>query len=509
MPPPVCLALAVLLACATSWGQVRPGSGPAYLVYAGPYPSSPPSAFGHLFLLFDPGDGSPLPLWDAVSYGVETQDVGSLSYFVKGIVGGYRGSFTVTPFNRKSRDYQVVEDRDLWFVRLQLPEAQLATLIDAVGQSQSAQLPYSFFHRNCAYYVQGLLCQAIPAVPEPRLFTSPAGVISRVIKAGVAPQGFRRLSQSQYLAARFRDGARLGAPPSAEPPVGRRPPWNGPLTELTVEDRLVLMDLLEWRSAHAKSGPDSASMATLAMLRRLNATSAAPDVHEDSAADARSQDWNPGVLPPYGKLTAGWRLTDTGPRVSLRYRPAMHAVADPGTGYRPINTLELLAVEVSRGGRSTRVDEFILFSQTSLNPIDCVSRRRSWFVEAAARRGSVFGAHPVRYGLGSGLGRTYLHGRCTYFYALGTLGVQFVHSRAAALTPGLSMGACLIPSGAGWRLGTWATAETDASRPHRRSVAAGAWVRRDIGSRAGVEVTAKARGHRWDAASSLVCALGP
>ena len=75
-----------------------------YIVFAGPYPASPSSAFGHILLVFEPetnvlNDSALLKpqLWTALNYAGDTEDYGHLEILWYGLNGNLDGHYEVLP----------------------------------------------------------------------------------------------------------------------------------------------------------------------------------------------------------------------------------------------------------------------------------------------------------------------------------------------------------------------------------------------------------------------------
>jgi hypothetical protein len=112
---------------------------------------------------------------------------------------------------------------------------------------------------------------------------------------------------------------------------------------------------------------------------------------------------------PYSRLTVSVEMADHEvDRTHLRWRPAIRDEQDPWVVDRPANTMEFgsLGFSWAREGRRSRLEELVLFSQRSHSPITWAVQPTSWLLEAASRRGGVFGWNELHHAVRGGLGRT-------------------------------------------------------------------------------------------------------
>lgn len=477
---------AAMLVAAPSYGQSE--MGPVYLAYAGPHSSSPASAFGHLFLLLAESDEVPLPLWDVVSFAADTEESGALRFLTAGIAGGFSGSYERLKFHEKSRDYEALDDRDLWLLELNLSHEQRFRLTEAISATAGAQYPYTFFVQNCAYYLQKLLAEARLGVSMPSGPTSPTGVWRLLEEAGVGGETLFRPATSRRLKARL---ANL-----RDPDIDRlkHERWEDVVADtawsnaLDRETRFAVSDYFAWRTLHRRSLLPEAATIGISFLRALAAADTSGPRASPDRVSSRIGDRVPSpAFHRYSRISAVYATGVDGARVHLRFRPALHDAADPWLAHRPVNTLEFLTLEISGQLRSAdlRLERLVLFSQRSLTAASWLNRRTSWMLEAQIERPGLLGdglQAVLRGGTGGAATLGPLHG-----YGLLTTGATTT-SKSAAVSIGIESGLLLF-LGRQWRSGaTWAH-ERNLSEPIRLGFSRGEiWVRRDLTSDAGVRL---------------------
>lgn len=134
-------------------------------VFADAHINSPASMFGHTFLRIDSTKESKL-LSHAISYaaGVNSKTENGIVFAIKGLLGGYRGLYSLTPYYEKLKEYKNVEQRDIWEYPLNLTPDEVKRMVMHIWELRSSYSMYYFFDENCSYHMLWLLEIARPAV---------------------------------------------------------------------------------------------------------------------------------------------------------------------------------------------------------------------------------------------------------------------------------------------------------------------------------------------------------
>lgn len=472
--------------------------GSAYIAYAGPYASSPASAFGHLFLVMQRDSMEAIPLWDVVSFSAETNGAGPLKYFSVGILGGFQGRYQLMAFHEKSREYESLDDRDLWLTKIDLTSHQRGLLERELAATAGRWYPYTFFERNCAYYIQQLLARVMENIPAPDGPTSPTGVYRMVLKSGDAGPSYFRPGAStrlQELRARASPSTTARLRTRGWKTVAADTSW---LSGLPQSDRRFVQEYFWWKALSSADQLSEGTSEGLALLRVLNAD-------DGGGLGTEPPNQQPGLsiseprFHSYTRATLSYMKEGAEPsRVLMRFRPAMHDDADSWAAHRPLNSLEFLSAEMSVGTADhqadARMEKITVFSQRSLQPSDFVTERSSWMLELGAERGGLFGKS-MHWAARGGTGKTYRLGDAHYMYALLT-GAFVVEGSKLALAPGFDIGYVAMPS-TSWRFGVSVRREHDMLRWARQYQLLDAWFRHDLTTGWGVRGMARS-GSRGD-----------
>ena len=159
------------------------------LVFPVAYLNNPASMFGHTLLRIDSNQRSPQTrLLDfTINYAADTQEEPGLSYAMKGLFGGYEGSFSVAPYYVQVKRYGDIENRDIWEYQLALSHEEVLRMLMHTWELRSAGLDYYFLDENCSYQLLTLLEAARPSLhllDQFGLWAIPADTVRAVAHEG-------------------------------------------------------------------------------------------------------------------------------------------------------------------------------------------------------------------------------------------------------------------------------------------------------------------------------------
>lgn len=139
--------------------RIKPES--AALIFPTYYLNSPASMFGHTFLIVNT-EYTTRRLADAVNYAAVAPDANGLSFAFKGLLGFYKGYYSVMPYYKKIQEYNNMDQRDIWEYELDLTPAELERMIWHIKELDQIYTEYYFFDENCSYNILFLLESARP-----------------------------------------------------------------------------------------------------------------------------------------------------------------------------------------------------------------------------------------------------------------------------------------------------------------------------------------------------------
>jgi hypothetical protein len=145
--------------CNKFLNELNPRS--AVLIFPTSYLNSPASFYGHTFLRIDSVYESKLISY-GVSYAATTNEPPGFFYAFKGIFGLYKGLFSVLPYYEKIKEYNYLENRDIWEYRLNLSQDEVMRMCLHLWELSNVSSSYYFIDNNCSYALLFLIEAARP-----------------------------------------------------------------------------------------------------------------------------------------------------------------------------------------------------------------------------------------------------------------------------------------------------------------------------------------------------------
>ena len=346
------------------------------LIFPTAYLNSPASMFGHTLIRIDAKDQTEKTrlLSYAINFGADTGNDGGLLFAVKGLLGGYPGSFSVLPYYLKVREYSDLENRDIWEYQLNLSEEETRTMLLHAWELRGIWFAYFFFDENCSYHLLSLIETARPELQLTDQFGAwaiPSDTVRVVDEAGLVDQIIYRPSRHATLTHRM---------------AGMDKPQISTIQQLAMaeirsDDTTIL------------SMPVTQQAETLELAHEY------ADYHQDdnethlhSLLQARSA---LGVASPSIKVPGGTRpdqghgtgrsslilgREDSHQYQELQLRPAYHDLLDPSPGYSSGAQIAFFNLALRHDNRAdtTRLQHFTPVDIISLTPISDINTPMSW-----------------------------------------------------------------------------------------------------------------------------------
>ncbi len=364
------------------------------LVFPTAYINSPASMFGHTFLRLDRSLDRPL-IGEAVNYAAQTGEENALIYTYYGLTGGYKGYFSVLPYYKKIKEYNAMEQRDMWEYTLDLNETEIRRMLYHLYELQGVYGDYYFFTKNCSYNLLWLLESARPQkslTAQFRYKAIPIDTVRAVRKAGMISAVHYRPSQRkemQALVARIDKVSDVRA--LVEDGNVSRIRKYAPMQQAYMTD-LAIAELKHRRSQKQLEK----KVYVKRLMRLLRYRSKLPTTEKPELSTPA----DPLSGHKSARITAG--MDDAG-RGSFSIKPAMHDIYDVETGFVRGAYIDFLSLQIDRGLFS-RLD---FVSVTSLVPHTPFFGGWSWQAQIALEH--------VRedrdyFTLGGGVGKSFVLG---------------------------------------------------------------------------------------------------
>ena len=438
------------------------------LVFASAYLNNPSSMYGHTLLRVDARDQDERTrlLAYAINFAADTDEKNGLVFAVKGLLGGYPGTYSVLPYYLKVREYGDLENRDLWEYELDLSPQEVERVLRHAWELLPAYFAYFFFDENCSYHLLGLLQVARPELQLTapfRLWALPSDTVRELVRTpGLVRKVVYRPANSTIIERRIAGMPAEERRMARDLGIGSADAANAPLRTLPAERAAAVLetayDYLTYRRAsgeHDVADPQALAQELLLERSRIDAPSQAPRIA-------------PGVRPDQGHGTsrvsvgAGRRGGES--FQELAYRPTYHDIVDDDSGYARGAQIEFFDVRVRRYEQAgTRLERFTPIDIFSIAPRDEFLHPKSWGVSAGWRRVPIrSGREPLAAALDAQVGGAWRLPGDALVYAMGQASARAHRDleHGYALGAGPRLGALVDPL-PGWRLHAYAQAVAD------------------------------------------------
>lgn len=356
------------------------------LVFASFYMNNPASMFGHTFLRID--SKSKNNRQTLSSYGVNyaaTVDTGSaLLYAFKGLLGYFKGGFSVFPYYLKVQEYSNWESRDLWEYELGFTPDQIDTLLLHLWELGGTHFDYYYFQENCSYHMLTVLETANPDLELSHDFVfavQPADTIKSLAEQeGLIKKTTYRpaiLSRMEHKMEQMSDGEKNVLYDLVE--SSKVPKKSSYQKLITPQKALVLDAYLDYLEYEGMGKKDFDPKRPLRIPHNI--------LIERSKLKYKRQDaqWTQFSAPPEtahgtdrGRLGVG--INDHELFQEIAYRPTLHDLLARDVGYKKDSQFLFLDI-VGRyyyESKRYRLDRFRLLDIASLTPFEPIFKKPSW-----------------------------------------------------------------------------------------------------------------------------------
>lgn len=137
----------------STWSRLNRLEDMSLILVSG-YLGNPASSFGHLLLRINTGGNRSISsLMDVgINFGANVPEGEFMPlYVLKGLMGGYKASFSDQNYYAHDQTYSQTEFRDMWEYPIELTESQSKMLVYHLYELKGQEFKYYFLTKNCAY----------------------------------------------------------------------------------------------------------------------------------------------------------------------------------------------------------------------------------------------------------------------------------------------------------------------------------------------------------------------
>lgn len=382
------------------------------LIFPASHMNSPASMYGHTLLTIRTDFESDLLAY-AVNYSAVTTETFGPFYIVKGLLGSYKGYFSILPYYAKLQEYSDVNDRDIWEYPLNLNVEESRRLLMHVYEMQEIYADYLFFNENCSYDLLFLLDAARPYLnltDQCAWWVIPLDTIREVKKSGLVRDFVYRPSRStkiKHLASLLPEEGRRSALGIA---AGTLAPDEFVRQETTIAEKITVCDLASEFLQYKYAKKELAKEPYVSrFMKTLNARSGLGETDDDAGRRIPTPD-RPDEGHHSNRLSLGFGVDEDRPFEEIRLRPAYHTLLDNDAGYKrgsQIVFTDFVLRYYSQDGK-LELEALNLIDIISIAPRDDFFKHTSWKIRTDLfRRTLRNGEDYLVYRLNPGFGRAY------------------------------------------------------------------------------------------------------
>ncbi len=369
------------------------------LIFPTAYLNNPASAFGHTLLrlnLPNQTNENALLAYTA-NYAAATQGENAILYAAKGVFGGYKGFFSVSPYYELVNRYSDIESRDIWEYQLNFTDQEVDLLIKHLWELRSIAFDYYYFDENCSYHILALLDVARPSlglINDLDSWVLPLDTVRFLRYKG--KQGNQenkkelvdavkfRASKVSKLQARIRKSS-LRSKQYAQEILKNKKIKTDNANQLNTVDQARGLDLaydfLSYKERFLRSNESNSNSLLLELL------------NQRSQIDVGDLELNeqPDFLPENGhgsmRLSVGRGRRGSDYNQEFRLRPVYHSLLDAPLGYTSGAQIEFMDFNFALSDQANlSIEKFNFVDIISLNNVNSFLAPTSWSLTAGAKR---------------------------------------------------------------------------------------------------------------------------
>ncbi len=347
----------------------------ATLVFPTSHINSPASMYGHTFIKISSDKNTPL-ISNAINYAAKTDEKNGFIYAYKGIFGEYEGRYSILPYYEKIKEYNNLEQRDIFEYELNLNEDEIKKLTLHAWELKDSYADYFFFKENCSYAILWLLEVARPTLDLVNNFsfkTIPLDTIKLISKNNLISSSNYRYSNMKKMKHILNEN------------IENKEFINEFLKEdknleesLSRSDKIAYLDLksiyLQYERAENKLKKDEYTKKYLNILKQRSRFG------EPSNYDIR-EPINPINSHDSARLNLFYTSNDS---FMFGIKPAYNDIYDIENGYLEGAYIDFFDLNFKKEkNKDLKLDRFTLLKIKSLAPRDMIFKPISWGIDSS------------------------------------------------------------------------------------------------------------------------------
>jgi hypothetical protein len=329
--------------------------------------------YGHTFLNISSNNDTPL-ISNAVNYAAKTDETNGLIFAYRGLFGKYEGRYSILPYYEKIKEYNNLEQRDIWEYDLDLTQEEINRLVLHTYELKDSYSDYYFFSENCSYNVLWLLEIArkdLDLVSKFNFKTIPLDTIKILEPYNLIKDTKFRYSNMRKMKNILEE--KIYNKDSLTAYVKKDELLN---EELSSDDKIAYLDLkiayLQYQRANNEVDKKEYLSKYLKLLKQRSS-------YEKISTYNIKNPINPISSHDSGRLSLFY---DTADSIELGLKPAYNDRYDISDGYLEGAYIDFFDLNIKKDkDDNTKLDRFTLIKIKSLSPQDIIFKPISWGVD--------------------------------------------------------------------------------------------------------------------------------
>jgi len=354
------------------------------VVFAGNYPDNPGSIFGHTFLKLKSKKDSYVQMSKtdrseildyALNYAAVVDDENELFYAMKGLFGGYPGSYSMGPYYMKVNEYGEGEGRDLWEYEINLTPKESAFLLAHFWELKyHSAFRYFFLDDNCSYLILRLLHATRPdwnLLKDQASYVIPLETVkilktkTGVIKNLTFRPSIRKKAQDSYRSLDFSEKDEVLSVLGNKEKTSTNPKVLN----------TVILNLYSKKSKNnfKLSDEDEKILSnSLVQLSQLDTS------HLQKTNPEKNEQQDPVKSHNVAQIGSGFGEMGGKIFTLFKFRPGLHDQTDDQTGHLPFSELTVFDTELNIFKDQVFIQKIDLFNLGLLRPVNLGESSLSW-----------------------------------------------------------------------------------------------------------------------------------
>lgn len=335
--------------------------------------NSPASMYGHTFLRVSSDKETPL-ISNAINYAAKTTDSNGFIFAYKGLFGEYEGRYSILPYYEKIKEYNNLEQRDIWEYDLDLKQDEIDRLVLHSFELKDAYSDYFFFKENCSYNILWLLEIArddLDLVSKFSFKTVPLDSIKILKPYNLIKDSNFRYSSMKKMKHILEE--KIENKEYLESFVNENKPLND---DLSIDDKVSYLDFkisyLQYQRANNEFDKKEYINKYLELLKQRS-------TYNQSSKYEVGRPFNPLYSHDSARISLYYDSSDS---FELGLKPVYNDIYDISDGYLEGAYIDFFDINIKKEkDDNIKLDRFTLLKIKSLSPQDMFFKPISWGID--------------------------------------------------------------------------------------------------------------------------------